>query len=91
MRQFFYVEKHSLLITNIDMLVDAFKCLITDERFVTDDPELIAFWNGYKTDAILDRQYAKKLFKTRGKEQYKQTLDENTTDALLEVYPLIYI
>ena len=91
MRQFFYVEKHSLLITNIDWLVDAFKCLITDERFVTDDQELIAFWNGYKTDANLDRQCAKKLFKTRGKEQYKQTLDENTTDALLEVYPLIYI
>ena len=89
MRQFFYVEKHSLLITNIYWLVDAFKCLITDERFVTDDPELITFWNGYKVDAKLDRQYARKLFKSRGKEQFKTTFVENT-DALLEVYPIIY-
>ena len=91
MRQFFYVESHSLLIVNIDWLVDAFKCLITDERFITTctDPELITFWNGYKIDAQLDREYVEKLFKSRGKD--KIIYDSDTTGALLEVCVILII
>ena len=83
MRQFFFVEKKNVLITDMSWLVGALKCLITEEKFLKNNTHLKPFWDKYKVDAQLDKKNIKMIFDIRGQERSKSYVDNMET--LIEV------